>query len=314
VAVVRDRPPRADAAAVALCPDVGERAEVFTARDGDGLAGHLAKEGFRVWLVDPWDSAEARVDGVDGVVREEFPALLQALEGKAQGAPLYWVGHGICGLLPVLQAARPDARVPAFRWAALGTRFSWRHPSPLLTEWIRAWMRDERPLPEIVRRVLFTGLRTALGPRRSSVPRGVPPEMAARDRDPAVAMEEWHRAALARPPPRELLGQLLRWFERGVMADEQGWVDYERGFEAVGGPALVVAGASDTMAPPEDVLPGFDRMAAGAGGAAARYRLLSRVNGHREEYGHLGMLLSRNAARDLDAVLIAWLRGREQLP
>jgi homoserine acetyltransferase len=124
-------------------------------------------------------------------------------------------------------------------------------------------------------------------------------------------LEAYHRDHLARPPPKAVLEDVIRWFDTGEMWDSEGWIDYARGFETVPGEALIVAGASDPISPPESVLPAMDLLPESA---AARWHLLSRIDGDREEYGHLGMLLSRHSARDVDPMVAAWLKGKEDLP
>ena len=299
-AVVRGLPPPGSAEAVALCPDVGERTNVFVARDGDGLAGTLARAGYRVYLVDPWDSIEARSDGFDAVVRDVYPRLLRRLAELGGGERVTWIGHGLCGMLPVAAAARPAGKLPSVRWVALGTRFSWGLPSPLLLRWLRSWRDEEAALPELVTRLFFTGLRPRSGPRPSSAPPPLDPAA-----HPAEVLEAYHRDEVHRPPPRALVEDLLRWFEAGEARDREGWVTYSSGLEQTTGPALLVAGATDPIAPPEDVLVGFRRLTEAA---SPQWLLLSRANGDLEEYGHLGMLLSRHSARDVDASILRWLR------
>jgi hypothetical protein len=286
---------------VALCPDIGERPEVFTARDGDGLAGSLARAGYRVYLVDPWDSVEARTEGFDSVVRKVYPDLLRRLEKLGGTERVTWIGHGLCGMLPVAVAARPAAKLPPVRWVALGTRFDWSLPSPLVIRWLQNWKSDAAVLPRLVANVLFTGLRRRSGPRLSSVPAGL-----AQDGAPELVLEAFHRSSVARRPPTELVDDLLRWFETGAARDREGWLDYRRGLDVVAGPALLVSGATDPMAPPEDVLAGLRQLSQES---SPGYWSLSRANGNREDYGHLGMLLSRHSAHDVDRLLLRWLRS-----
>ncbi len=304
--VVRGTPSGYEAEVIALCPDIGERPEVFLARDGEGLAGHLARGNWKVYLVDPWSTPTAAAEGFDGVVRDVYPWLLKRLAEASGHDRITWVGHGVCGLLPLAAAARPSGNPPPTRWAALGTRFDWSLPSPELKRWVQSWKDGGGPLPDLVQRLLFTGLRGALGARNSSVPRGVRVVGT-----PAESLEFLHRDKISRRPPAAVLEDLERWMRQGRVTDRAGWVDYEIGYANVQGPALLVSGASDAVAPPEQVLPALDRLDAKVG---AQWHLLSRINGDREEYGHLGMLLSRHAARDVDELLTAWLQGRETLP
>jgi hypothetical protein len=305
IPVVRGQPSAFDTEVVALCPDISETPEVFLARDGDGLAGHLARGHQQVYLVDPWSSPTAHAEGFDGVVREVYPKLLERLAQQSGRERITWIGHGLCGLLPLAAAARPSGNPPPTRWVALGTRFEWSLPSPALKEWIQAAL-DARPLPDVVQKLFFTGFREGLGARISSLPSGIE-----RRGSLAESFELFHRTTIGRPPPKAVLEDLQRWIAAGKITDRAGWIDYGIGYDNVRGPALVIAGASDSVAPPEDVLPALDRFGDEAG---VLYRLLSRVEGDREEYGHLGMLLSKHAGRDVDELISAWLRGAEKIP
>lgn len=297
--------PAVDAEAVALCPHIGERPEVFLSGQGKGLAGTLARLGYRVYLVNPWVTEEARTHGIDGVARSVYPVILRKLAKMSGQDEITWVGHGTCGVLPIASAATPveGGKIPTVRWVALGTRFDYRFPSDAEMAWLTTWSDGEPPLPLAVKRMYMTGLRAALPPRNASTPPRLDQEL-----EPHDALARLFNKSYAIPPPKAVVDDLLRWYRDGRMTSKEGWVDYDRGFELVTGPVLFVAGATDTVAPPEDMLPAYERLGTRL---ATRFRLMSRVNGHREEFGHLGLVLSRFARRDVDAVIGAWLDGRK---
>jgi len=195
--------------------------------------------------------------------------------------------------------------VPEPRWIALGTRLDVRLPSDAALALATAWAGGEQPDREVLARAWWTGVREDRPGRAGSAPAGAPVAGTTAER-----MARLGRNVIEQPVPAEVARDLLRWLEQGVASDRAGGRDYLAGLEQVRGPALLVSGASDPLAPPEDVLAGLDR----AAGADVRHRMLSVVNAHREEYGHLGMLLSRTAGRDLDRVVLAWLRGQAVLP
>ena len=304
--VVRGTPAGDDAEVVVLCPDIAVRPEVYISRGRGGLGLKLAQSGYRVYLVDPWNTSAASDDGFDGVVSDVWPTIMEKVKQIANGAPVTFVGHGLCGLLPSAAAAAPRGTAIPLRWIAMGTRFDFRVVSPAWKDWLAAWDREERPLPKLTQRTLLTGLRPALGGRASSVP----PTLS-QDADPLETMYRFYEKSVYREPPRAVVADVLRWFDSGSMTSRKGWVDYADGLGIVQGPALVLAGMADPVAPPEDALYALERIPESTG---VSYRLLSRASGHNEEYGHLGMLLSRHAAWDVDRVVLAWLRGWKKLP
>jgi hypothetical protein len=284
---------------VALCPDIGETTAVFTNRDGGGgLAQQLIRAGYEVELVDPWASAVARERGFDAVVDEVYPVL--AAQAGSAGAEVVWIGRGVCGLLPVAvaaaAAAAADGREPAVaRWVSLGTRFDHRFAPSSHLEWLRAWAEGEAPAAEVERRALLTGLA---GTRRE------------RRRGSAIGdVEPLWRDRVATAPPPAVVADVLRWYETGACTRRDDGQDHLTGLERPGHTALLVAGVTDPLAPPEDVLAGLERS-----GGQLSYRMLSRVNGHGEEFGHVGMMLSRAARRGVDPVVVAWLAGNRRLP
>ena len=301
--VVRGFPPAAGAPVVALCPDISERPEVFLARAEASLATRLARSGYRVYLVDPWAANETRVNGFDGAVTSVYPRLVQRLAELGGTDEITWIGHGLCGYLPVAAAAKPNEKLPSVRWVALGTRLGWRMPAPTHEAWLESWSKDESPVPRAVQEVFFTGVRDAVGPRASSVPS---PLDDGTGRSADEILESYHRNHLGRTPTPSLVEDLRRWYEAGTALSASGWLDYQVGIERVAGPGLVLLGASDPVAPPEDGLQARHRFLPGT---EVDFEVLSRVEGRREEYGHLGMLLSNHAARDVDRLILGWLRN-----
>ena len=281
IAVAAIAPLRAAATppVVALCPDIGESVAVFVSREpGRGLAQRLEREGFDVVLVDPWVSREAVHTGFDAVVEQVYPYLVDVAAEDDRG--VVWLGHGLCGLLPAAAEARGDA--PALAgWIALGTRFDYRFVAPAVTDWLASWEDATPPSEEIEQRASLTG---PLAP---------------------VAVQ-LYRDVVQRTPPAAVVADYSRWCREGAPTAADG-SDHLAALDTMRTPALLVAGVSDPFAPPEDVLPAVERL-------GASYRMLSRVNGHGEEFGHAGMLVSGRARRGVDRVVVAWLRGRGRLP
>jgi len=309
VAVVRGAPPRADAKVVALCPDLTDRPEVFLARRDQSLADRLARAGYRVYLVDPWASNLAASGGFDAVVDKVYPSILNELIEAAGGGQVTWIGHGLCGFLPIAAAAVGEQEENKIvDWVGLGTRLDWSKASPVLEGWLRAWERGETPVPAHSQQVLFTGLREAFGPRPSSVPQALQSEGGA---SAGAQLESYHRANLSRPPVQSVLADLIRWFDRGSPVASKGWLNYSVGQERVPGRGLLMMPASSPMAPPESVLGVIGDLSDSANLVTLA---LSRDSGMSEDYGHLGTLLSGNASSDVDRLILRWLTGQKVRP
>jgi hypothetical protein len=308
VPIVRGAPPAANANVVALCPDLTERAEVFLARGEHSLADRLARSGYRVYLVDPWSSTLAASGGFDAVVSTVYPEIVADLQRAAGAGRVTWIGHGLCGFLPIAAAAGGGGPTTSVDWVGLGTRLDWSQPSPLLTSWLRSWERGDPPVPRHSQHILFTGLREAVGPRGSSVPPGLD---GGKSTTAAVQLEAIVRSGIGRPPVLAVLKDLIRWFERGAAGASTGWLDYGIGKDHVLGRGLFLMPASDPLAPPESTLQPPSAFPSTSG---VEFVLLARSEGAAEDYGHLGLLLSRNASADGDRLILRWLRGHRDRP
>lgn len=305
VAVVRGAPPRADAKVVALCPDLTDQPEVFLARGEQSLADRLARAGYRVYLVDPWASKIAASGGFDAVIDTVYPSLVNDLKKAAGGGRVTWIGHGLCGFLPIAAAAVGGQEGhTGVDWVGLGSRLDWTHVSPLFRDWLTAWATGETPVPLHSQQILFSGLRGALGPRPSSVPTAL---QSRKGGSAGAQLESYHRTNLARPPALAVLADLIRWFDRGRPIASKGWLDYTLGLERVTGRGLLLLPASSPVGPPESVLEATSSFSASVDVATV---LLSREQGMSEDYGHLGMILSTNASADVDRLLLRWLAGQ----
>lgn len=301
VPIVEGRAAPMDAPVVVLCPDIGESHEVFTARDGRGLGTRLAEERFSVWVVNPWETDAAHVHGFDGVMREVLPAMVRAVQVRTGDRPITWIGHGYCGLLPVLAAATPGAERLFERWVAIGTPLDVGQAVSPELELLESWVRGERPLQQPYRAALLTGLQARNGPQASSAPPSL-----RQDVHPEDVLLDYARNHLERLAPPAVAEQILRWRRSGSMHSAEGWLDYARGYGALVAPGLVLSGVSDPIASPATVAAVIPRF----GAARVEARTLGREHKGREDYGHLGLLLSRYAGKDVDETIVDWLRGR----
>ncbi len=255
---------------VVACPEFPFRAHLFQAGPGGGLAGALEREGGRVVLADLWVEAEKGAMDWREVIEGPYRDALEEARALAGGGKVAFVGHGLCGLLPVLAMADgwsgPDLLV------ALGTPFEFRFPSPSLKDWLK------NPGDAGAREALFrAGILT-----RERVP-----------------LED------VAPAPR-VLGEVRRWFQSGFGPESGDGASMTEALRRFRAPLLLMAGGGDAFAPPEDALPGYDF----ARSPDVTFRVLSWSDGAKGDYGHLGLLLGPDAGRDVWKPLIRWLRER----
>lgn len=102
--------------------------------------------------------------------------------------------------------------------------------------------------------------------------------------------------------PAGEVNELIDWKKAGRWADRSG-VSYREGLADLDVPLRAYAGADDTTDPPE----GCRRLFEAVGSGAKSFQLLSEGEGFARDYGHVDMIASRAASRDVWPDLRAWI-------
>lgn len=271
-------------------------------REGEGLAVHLAEEGFEVWVAElrgtratippdraTWNAGEWTVDDH---LRRDAPALIAAVR-EASGRPPVWLGHDLGGVLGWASAVEGQQLAGL---VLLGTPGSYR-PTTRLAERAasqasgrkvptRAWAHLSRPVLDLapdndLAHSIFAVENTDV----AELIRGV-----------AVGAEDVG-GAVAR--------QIAGWLEDGVIRDGRG-KDLAAGLSGVQLPALVVAGRVDHVVPPWTARILADEL----GGGDVTWMVLGRGWGTRQDYGHADLLLGTRARPEVYEPVAAWLVER----
>ncbi|MBK7974453.1 MAG: alpha/beta fold hydrolase [Deltaproteobacteria bacterium] len=105
-------------------------------------------------------------------------------------------------------------------------------------------------------------------------------------------------------PAGEMI-EFLRWKGwRGRWASSTGF-DYRRGLGAVDVPLIAFAGAADQADPPG----GCRALLDASGGGDKTFVTLGRNGGYTRDYGHVDMVVSKEAAAEVWPVLARWLEA-----
>jgi polyhydroxyalkanoate synthase len=257
------------------------------------LANHLAREGFDVYNLDLRGHGRSRAlggrrsRGVFDYVEEDLPVAIEEVRRHAGKRPIFLMGHSLGGLISYAAAPALNGAVAGI--VTMGSPYHFTRGSKALT-----------------------AIRDVLGAvaRARGVPRSAPIHMApmgmllkvtqrfAESRLYPIPLRGWAPGGLE---PHVLEEHLRLAFDRagvGDILDMFEWAsdkrffgvayDYAERFEKLDVPLLVVAGASDELAPPAGVRPAFSR----SGSKDKQYEVVP--------LGHIDLLVGR------DAPLITW--------
>lgn len=102
--------------------------------------------------------------------------------------------------------------------------------------------------------------------------------------------------------PPGILNEALTWKSKGRWVSGQG-EDYSQGLGKISIPVLAVGGVADTMDPATGCRAFWEMI----GSRQKQFWLLGKEQGYRKDYGHVDMLVGRDAQREIWPRVLAWL-------
>jgi len=272
---------------VILAHTLGVGCDGFRYGAGATLAGVLARQGFAVYLfshrgdrcaIAPTAHAHREVS-FDEILSRDLPAAASLICAHAGYPRAQVVGHGLGGVLAMAWAARQPAELASV--VALGAplrfervRTELRRTARALTLLPSHWELPARTLAKLAAPLLDD--QGQGGPRTRGVME--------------YAMED---------VPIGLVRQLMSWQDHGRPVDRSGTFDYTDALVEAQVPLLVMVGADDTVARPEDAQPSW-------GHEDHRLEVVAGM-------GHLDLLLDAGARQRVFEPVGAWLHQRRRL-
>lgn len=292
---------------VVLCHGLDSNRYIFDLRPGPSLARYLARNGLDVWVSELRGSGMSDRPGFfatdvprswsfEDHLNSDLPAIIQYVLERTGSEKLHWIGHSMGGMLiQAYLSAHPDAPVASAVTIGAPADFS------------RITMKGVKVLAKIrlflkafpIPPMPFNGrLVLPIAHRLPSFLMGLfyPPNISPHVVRQMVAVGS------------ELITSTRLWLDfgrfvqTGVLASEKN-EPYLRNLDVCAIPMLLIAGSKDLMAPPESV-----KAAAGGAAAGARiYRLFGKAEGNTEDYGHIDMIVGKNAHNEVYPVILNWI-------
>lgn len=288
-------------APVVLCvPSLINRAYILDLKEGRSLLRHLAAGGLRPLLVDwGWPGEVERNFDLTDYIVGRLEAALDAAVDASGGRPVAVLGYCMGGLLALALAARRRREVASL--ALLATPWDFHAGQGVQArlaarggQWLEPLMQSMGQLPVDAIQMLFSGLDPYTAVRKFLNFAGL--DMHSRRAEDFVALEDWLNdgVPLSAPVARECL---YGWYGANAPARGQWRIagcPVEPG--GVACPVLCVVPQRDRIVPPAS--------------AMALSRALSRAESWTPALGHIGMVASGRAQRDVWEPLLSWLNAR----
>ena len=272
------------------------------------MVNHLARAGYDVFNVDLRGRGRSghlgarRPRSVLDFIREDVPAALDEIAKLSGDRPVFLIGHSLGGVVSYCVAVEHRGRVAGVislgspyhftlgsRWlAAVTTAFlalDKRVELPNLVVPIRAYGRFIRMARWAVESPLYPV------PLRGFYRGAIEPEVL--EQHCSLAMD---RGSIS------TMRAMFSWARevRARKDADDGLFGYAKAFESLDMPLLVISGQYDDLAPPASVKPAYERST-------------SRDKTYRElPFGHVDMLIGREAPQLTWALLESWLNKRSQ--
>lgn len=286
----RPPPPGASGEPVILAHGLLTGARGFDLGAEGSLSSALHAAGFDVYaLVHRGDRdavAPARGAGFDfdDIATWDLPAALATVQRVSGFERALWVGHALGGQLLYAHLARGGDGITA--GVTLGAAVRFRRPTSSMR------------MAALTAQLLPAGL-------------ALPTRAVQRALSAVADAELWSPLALdldgptgralllhaGEDVPVGLVRQLARWLMSGSLVDRGDRLDYLAALQGRRFPLLCVAGSGDAICPPEAAKPAFDALDP----AETSWLALD------EGWGHLDLLLGRDAASTLHPQVVAWL-------
>jgi len=232
---------------------------------------------------------------IEDYLLRDIPAIIDAVKLESGFAGVMWVGHSMGGMAMfgcLVNCNRDDV-------AGLVTLGSPMHMPQPPNETYRKALKHIRLL-RIGRTIFNSQFPAGIGVLTGRVPleymRGN------RDNLDTDVMRAFYRNVME-DVPAGLLNQLLDFVATGSLVSADGSVNYSAELERVKLPVLCIAGKGDNMVDPAGVRFTYENVSS----TDKTYVELGLAEGFSAHYGHIDLVLGRNAGREVYPIVSNWL-------
>jgi pimeloyl-ACP methyl ester carboxylesterase len=294
---------------IVLCPGLGFSGALYDLSEETSLARFLTVHGYEAWVLD-WRgrglSEKPRLGGhrrynwsFDDYVDFDAPAVLEHVCRQSGAARVHWIGLGSGALVAWGVLSGPAAQRIA-SVISLGAPCYFRRQGGLVSPWL-LWLWG------LLRVEAVMGIFSPLLGRTYPGPLSL---LQNRDNiEPALYRRALVHAACS--PSAKEIQQQRAWWQQDVFSAIDKQRDYRKALSAVETPSFFLSGPRDPFAPAEMVEASLQALAEIE---EKVFVLASRMHGMSTNYGHLDLLLGRNARRDVYPHLLKWLDLHAEVP
>ena len=272
---------------------------------GRSLARALATRGFDCYVSELRGAGASDrpkdTYGLDEYLERDIPAILDSVRRTSGRDRVYWVGHSLGGILGMFYALE-HAGGAVERLVAIGSALDYSRGPNAFSELRRArwlagnWLRT-LPFGALARlNALVAGYGPLLPAEKTNFWRS--------NIEPQVARHFLSRGFTH--IPLRLLDDLDTTFNPGGFSRAAGRIAYLRRTSDFKTPTCLIAASADAQCTSQAI----DATAQLLSGAELHVARFGKAHGHLEDYGHMDLLIGRNAEEEVWPTIARWLGSR----
>lgn len=278
------------------------------------LAKYLHKKGFDTWIVELRGAGLSRKKDwkaraltylktdwtFDDYVHKDLPVAVRHIQEKTGHKKLHWVGHSLGGTL-VYAAIEALGNGVCASGVTLGAAMGAVGKVGLVKFLLKVDPLVRRMPCVPMKRLAQAGLPLArwLAPLEDNF-------FYAADNIDLSVIEKGLEVAVENVSSALFL-QLHDWYKHNHFRSRDHSFSYRRHLKDIHAPFLVIAGSVDGLTAYPDVHCAFREI----GSKDKSFRVFSRETGCRTEYGHMDLVLGRNAPREVFPAIADWLKQHD---
>jgi len=272
------------------------------------LARYLSRNGFDAWIVDLRGSGLSKKAlfkrfkwYFEDYLHKDIPAAVEKVLKETQSDKFHWVGHSLGGLLafPYMQTLNKHDLVQSLITIA----------SPVTTANRPGYFKHTGRLDgflKVMPRLPYKTLSKFASYFADSILGLKDQVLFSKENMTREILTTIFRNAVE-SVPSSLILQIHDWLRHNYFGSRDRKVDYSQGMDMITAPILMIAGTIDTFTPMADMRLAFRKFRK----AKKSLLVFGKSRGHRHDYGHVDLILGKNAPKEVFPHILKWLEEHD---
>ncbi|EMO14916.1 alpha/beta fold hydrolase [Leptospira santarosai] len=297
---------------VILCHGLIANRTYMKINEKSSIVGRLQKEGYDVWLLDLRGRRDAGYPslffgdktfsyGIDDYIRYDVDTAIKHVLHSTGKDKVNWIGHSMGGTIVYSRIGSLDEK-RIVNLVAIGSSVTLDSPSFALKSW--SSLSSFVSLLPVVPAETWIGIEGATG--ISFLSQEFFDELLGHEPNIDSSILSGVKTTSINPGTKKEVSQFQDFIESGEFRSLDRKISYSNGLKNIKIPTLLIAGRRDKIGTASSLRHVYDTISS----EDKTLFIVSRANNHSEDYGHMDLIVGKNADKDIFVPLVAWLNKR----